>query len=662
MTKDPHTAFQRVMPRRLWWQGAGKWVVFWSILAGVLLCLLLVIGSLLADVLATRGHVLVPSEQADSLRARLGELAIPEPPAGDELAQSVRLDSSGILPAVVLSETRGPWGAILSPVYRAVPALGDNVSGMLYLLSTGAVCALLFTISLSRAKAASLKTAMQVVATQREHLHRQALRLGPGDLLGRTSQEVMSLFTKESEIVRTGIARMMQSVVRDLIMLVLLSVLALSVDWRLTLQCLVPLAACWWLVHYERSRGLARKRLATAQADTELRRLSESLNKTRIVRGYNMEEFEHRQFESALKRYTREISSGLKHERWSVWVSRVLMVMCIGLVLYMIAVKVLAVNNPLSVFGAVLLLLAFSCMVVVAEFLLQWGRLRNEIGTAADALIRYFNRIPEVGQAVGAKFLDPMSKSIIFESVNYSLNGTPILKGFDLRLAAGTTTAIVSPDPLGAQTVAYLLPRFVEPQSGRVLFDSEDINWGTLESLRAETAYVGGGDACFAGSVLENITCGQKGYGLPEATEAAKMVHAHKFITGLSQGYETQLGEHGEQLEPGQAFLIGLARAALRKPAVLIIEEPKAKLDKDTKALLDDAYTRLSVGRTVVFLPTRLSTVRRSQQVVFVRGGKVEGVGSHQELLKKSEHYRHWEYMTFNAIDRADESKEQIGA
>ena len=88
----------------------------------------------------------------------------------------------------------------------------------------------------------------------------------------------------------------------------------------------------------------------------------------------------------------------------------------------------------------------------------------------------------------------------------------------------------------------------------------------------------------------------------------------------------------------------------------------KAKLDKDTKALLDDAYTRLSVGRTVVFLPTRLSTVRRSQQVVFVRGGKVEGVGSHQELLKKSEHYRHWEYMTFNAIDRADESKEQIGA
>ncbi len=650
------------MSRRLWWQGAGKWVVFWSIVVAVSLCVLLVTGALLADLLATRGQVRIPPTQVDAVRARFGELVIPQLPAEDDSASTVRLSSSGILPAIVLSEGRGPWAAILSPAYQAIPGLGDNVSAMLYLLSFGALFAVLFTIALSRAKATSLQSAMQVVATQRKHLHRQALRLGPGDLLGQTSQEAMSLFTKESEVVRIGIADWMQSFVRDLVMIVLLSLLALSVDWRLTLQCFVPLAACWWLVHYERSQGRARKRLANAHADTELRRLAESLNKTRIVRGYNMEEFEHQQFEASLDRYTREISSGLRQERWAIWISRVLMVGCIGLVLYMIAVKVLATDNPLSVFGATLLLLTFGSMVVVAEFLLQLGRLRNEVGTAADALFRYFNRIPEVGQAVGAKFLDPVSKSIIFETVDYSLNGTPILKGLDLRLAAGTTTAIVSPDPLGAQTVAYLLPRFIEPQSGRVLFDSEDINWGTLESLRAETTYVGGTDTCFAGTVLENISCGQQGYGLPEATEAAKMVHAHKFITGLSQGYETQLGEHAEQLEDGQAFLIGLARAALRKPAVLIIEEPRTKLDKDTKALLDDAYTRLSIGRTVVFLPSRLSTVRRCQQVVFVRGGKVDAVGSHNELLKKSEHYRHWEYVTFNPIDRADESKDVVAS
>jgi ABC-type multidrug transport system fused ATPase/permease subunit len=263
---------------------------------------------------------------------------------------------------------------------------------------------------------------------------------------------------------------------------------------------------------------------------------------------------------------------------------------------------------------------------------------------------------------VGAKFLEPVSRSIIMESVSYRWDGTLLLNDLDLRLAAGTTTAIVSVDPLQAKAVAYLLPRFIEPTSGRVLFDSEDINWGTLESLRAETVYVGGSDPFFTGTVLENITCGQKSYGLQEATEAAKSVHAHKYITRLPQGYETQLGEHGEELDVGQAFLLGLARAALRKPAVLIIEEPVARLDDDTKALLDDAYSRLVKGRTVVFLPSRLSTVRRCEQVALMNNGKLEAFGPHSELLKKSEVYRHWEYITFNAFQQQDAASGRAAA
>ena len=648
------------MSRRLWWQGPGKWVVIWSIVAAVSLCGLLVVGALLADLMATRGQVVAPSDKVEAVQARMGEAFIPQLPADDDAPATIRLRSSGILPAIVLSEGRSPWAGILSTLYRAIPGLSDNVAAMLYLIATGAVLGVVLTIALSRGRAMSLRVAMQVAETQRLHLHRQALRLGPGDLLGRSPQEALGLFTNETQVVQHGIAEWMQSAFRDVVMMALLLLLALSVDWRLTLQCLVPLAACWWLVHYERSQGHTQRKLANAQAEGELRRLADALNKTRIVRGYNMEAFEQQQFERSLQRYTREISRGHRRERGAVWVSRVLMVICIGLVLYMIAAKVLATINPLPMFGAALLVMTFGSMVVVAEFLLRLERLRKETDTAADTIIRYFNRIPEVGQAVGAKFLEPVSKSITFESVTYSLNGNPILKGLDLRLAAKSTTAIVSPDRLGAQSVAYLLPRFIEPQSGRVLFDSEDINFGTLESLRAETAYVGGSDPVLAGTVLENITCGQKGYGLPEATEAAKMVHAHKFITGLSQGYETQLGEHAEELNAGQAFLLGLARAALRKPAVLIIEEPHTQLDKDTKALLDDAYTRLSRDRTILFLPSRLSTVRRSEQVVFVRGGKVEAVGRHSELLKKSEHYRHWEYVTFNPIDRAEANKELI--
>ncbi len=626
--------------------------MFWSAVAAISLCVLLVVVALLADLLATRGEITLSDAQVPVLRDRLGDVAVPELPADDGTPQGVRLTGSGLLPALVWSEGHQPWTSLLATLYRSVPGFRNNASTLSYLVVFGALTGVVFTVALSRARARSLHASMQVAARQRTHLHRQALRLGPGDLSGESRRTAHALFTTEVDRIRQGVTAWMQSVPRDPLMFLLLVLMAVSIDWRLTLQCLVPLGACWWFVHRERSWGRKRRELAQARAETELRLLAEGLDKARIVRGYSMEEYEQQQFEKYLDRFTRGVSTGLRQERLAIWASRVLIVVCITLVLYMVAAKMLTTANPLSVFGAVTLLLTFGSLFVVVEFLLQLGEIRARISGSADKVVRYLGRIPEVGQAVGAKFLEPVSKSIIFESVSYRVNGVNVLEDFDLRLPVGSTTAIVSIDPLQAQAIAYMLPRFIEPQAGRVLFDSEDINWGTLESLRAETIYVGGTDPFFTGTVLENVTCGHQSYGLPEATDAAKMVHAHQFVTRLPQGYETLLGEHGEQLDVDQAFLLGLARAALRKPAVLIIEEPLAKLDDDTKSLLDDAYQKLVKDRTVLFLPSRLSTVRRCDQVVLVNNGKVEAAGTHAELLKKSDVYRHWEYMTFNTFQQ----------
>lgn len=630
--------------------------MFWSALAAGALCLLLVTAALLADLQATRGEMALTEQQQALLRARLGEAASADLLRTEGAEQTIRLTGRGVLPSLVRIEGRPPWPGLLAMACRALPGLQRNSSALAMLIVFGAVTGVLFTVALSRARARSLQAAMEIAGRQRKNLHRQALRLGPGDLSGESRRTVHALFTTEMDAIRNAIAEWLQSIPRDPLMLVLLILLAVSVDWRLTLQCLVPLGACWWLVHRERSRGRHRRQLAEARADSELRLLAESLDKARIVRGYNMEEYEQQQFEKHLDRFTSGVAAGLRQERLAIWTSRVLIVMCVGLILYLVTAKSLMAGSPLPMFGSVLLLLSFASLIVVLESVLRLGAVRTAIVHGADKVQRYLDRIPEVGQAVGAKFVEPVSRSIIFESVHYRMHDVPVLDGLDLRIPAGTSTAIVSLDPLQAQAIAYLLPRFIEPHAGRVLFDSEDINWGTLESLRAETIYVGGADPFFTGTVLENITCGQPGYGLPEATEAAKLVHAHKFVTRLPQGYETLLGEHGEQLAPGQAFLLGLARAVLRKPAVLIIEEPLTKLDDDTKALLDDAYNKLFKGRTVIVLPTRLSTVRRCDLVVLVNNGRVEAVGPHHELLKKSEIYRHWEYMTFNAFGRAAEA------
>jgi ABC-type multidrug transport system fused ATPase/permease subunit len=282
--------------------------------------------------------------------------------------------------------------------------------------------------------------------------------------------------------------------------------------------------------------------------------------------------------------------------------------------------------------------------------------IRRKVSRVADRIYRYLNRIPEVGQAVGAKFLQPLSKSIQFESVSYSLpNKRKVLDGLDLKIPAGEVTSVLSLDPLSAQALAYLLPRFIEPQAGRVLFDGEDIAWVTLESLRAETMFVGQSDPFFTGTVLENITCGSGDYSLQEITEASKQTHAHNFILKLPQGYETVLGEHGEQLDAGQAFRLGLARAVLRDPALMIIAEPSETMDEDTKSLLDDAYNRITRNRTVIFLPSRLSTLRRADHIVLLHQGKVEAVGTYATLVRKSALYRHWEYMRFSEFSRQQE-------
>ena len=130
--------------------------------------------------------------------------------------------------------------------------------------------------------------------------------------------------------------------------------------------------------------------------------------------------------------------------------------------------------------------------------------------------------------------------------------------------------------------------------------------------------------------------------------DAAKLAHAHQFISKLPQGYETMIGEQGEPLKLGEMFRIALARAILRDPAIMVIEEMATPLDDDTKAMIDDTLQRVLPGRTVIYLPHRLTTIRNCDQVFLFYEGKLEASGEHRELLNSSDLYRHLQYLEFN--------------
>jgi ATP-binding cassette subfamily B protein len=155
----------------------------------------------------------------------------------------------------------------------------------------------------------------------------------------------------------------------------------------------------------------------------------------------------------------------------------------------------------------------------------------------------------------------------------------------------------------------------------------------------------------FHDTVRNNIGCGDPAYTLPQIIEAAKMAHAHHFIQKLPEGYETPLGELGHSLSTSEQYRIALARAILRDPALLIIEEPEAELDEETKDLLDDTMTRVLPGRTAIFLPHRISTLKACNKIYLLNRGRVVAAGAHKDLLGGNKLYRHLHYLEFNEMD-----------
>jgi ATP-binding cassette subfamily B protein len=271
---------------------------------------------------------------------------------------------------------------------------------------------------------------------------------------------------------------------------------------------------------------------------------------------------------------------------------------------------------------------------------------------AAVAVFRFLDRPADLRADASAEFLQPMERTLEFDDVTLKEPGTNrlLLEHITLRIGAGERVGIIGVEDSEKHAFVYLIPRFLDPTSGEIRIDDHNLRFVTLDSLRVQIALVLQHNLVFHDSVANNISCGDKAYGQPQVIEAAKAAHAHNFIQKLPHGYDTPIGELGHSLTVSQQYRIALARAILRDPAIIVIEEPATILDDDTKALIDDTYARVLPGRTVIFLPHRISTIRSCDRLFLMHRGQLESSGSHRELLAKSPLYRHLHYIEFNEI------------
>lgn len=484
----------------------------------------------------------------------------------------------------------------------------------------------------------------------RQHIHRKAIRLEPADVSGDQAVLADRLFREATSSLQSASlhqGRLLLAAIPDALAVLITAVL---VNWRVGLETMIPVVVCWFGMRAESQRTDATSRLLAEQVGRGLSRLAEGLRKTRLVAGYSMEELEQQQFQQNLAQYRDRCTQLRRQREAGRWICRLIALLCVALPGYLIA-RHLLTTSELRAGGAFVLA---ACGILIYRVLVSLQRspgLATEGSVRVDEIASYVARVPSVGQMVGARFFEPMSRSLLFDQICLRTPQHPrLLLNLDLKVNFGDRIALLSINPLAARALASMVPRFLDPDSGQILLDGADIRSATLESLRAECILVGGSDPVFNASVLENISCGHADVSRQQAIEAAKAVHADHFIRHLPKSYDTLVGEHGVPLDAGQVFRLSLARAVVRNPAILIIEEPAVAMDNETKAMIDDAYQRIWGGRTVIFLPARLSTVKRCTRVVVIHEGKVVADAPHDKLVRTSDVYRHWEYVRFNAF------------
>lgn len=445
--------------------------------------------------------------------------------------------------------------------------------------------------------------------------------------------DLMARITTDTDTLRNFLGRVSSFVTENILTIIGILIIMLFWDYRLGLLyiMILPLMVFGMYMYSSRVRPMFRKVRKRFAKLTEM--VQENFVGMEVIKLFGREEQQEKKFNKQNREY---VDISIKASKVSaLWMPYVHFLIGLSTALIVWYGGRLVIEGDISL-GMLAGFISYIAMLT--RPVRQTGMMINLSSQATAASERIFNVMdlsPEVKDAPDAHELPPVRGRVEYKDVSFSYKkGKRVLNCIDIEVEPGETVAIVGPTGSGKSTLLHLLPRFYDPDEGKILIDGHDIKNVTIDSLRKQVGIVLQHTFLFGASIRENISYGRPDASMEDIIRCAKIAQIHDFIGSLPLGYETPIGERGVDISGGQRQRLAMARVLLTDPGLLILDEPTSSVDVETEDRMQEAMKEVTKDRTTFVIAHRLWTVRNADKILVLKDGEIVERGDHEELLQ----------------------------